>query len=714
MVSVWVVLWCGAAGTEEAEKAAGASARPAGAGDGAALADLDILGEDCPRVFFFRASEGFAANARMEYPRWERSFERLMGIMGKALDEEVIGREARNGEFFTRFKRSHPRQVVLLHMNGNARDPRWHGERFAAGQWLYYNGARVSKDVPAEAGESEIHVNNPALFRVQTGRYRTANEDVGLCELDASGRPDWSRSEQVQLVSIDRQRKVLRVKRGCYGTRPRAFVAGRAYAAAHVTEGPWGAKNNLLWAYNYSTRCPKDDHGRSCGGVFAEHLAEVFGPGGKLEAFDGLEFDVLHHVCPPLRGNRGSDCDADGQADGGFFDGVNEYGRGVIEFCGDLRRRLGERRIIQADCTLGAEGEAAQRAFGLLNGVESEGWPRLRDYTHFHDWSGGLNRLGYWRANSRGPVLSYVNHKFIMPGEKPGQTLMPELPFGVHRLVFAAAVMSDAAICYSLPPADKAGELIGVWDELWMGEEKKLGYLGKPLGPAVHLALERPDLLKGIGLPPSSQLAGRLATDDAKLSVADGVLTARAKANKAASFRLRLAGLACPEGELVVRLKASADPPRGMPRECARIVKISLVEPGRPAAASMPKGAERPPQYLMAYLGEKAFEATFYFRQARPTAGVELEFESAGPVRIEALTAHAHGDTMVRAFERGAVLANPSKRPYTFDLGRLWPGRAFRHLKATQGQDTAANDGSAVGDSLTLQALEGLFLVRTR
>ena len=50
----------------------------------------------------------------MTYENWEADFDRLMGIMGKALDEEVIGREARNPEWFTRFKRDNPRQVVLL------------------------------------------------------------------------------------------------------------------------------------------------------------------------------------------------------------------------------------------------------------------------------------------------------------------------------------------------------------------------------------------------------------------------------------------------------------------------------------------------------------------------------------------------------------------------------------------------------------------------
>ncbi len=76
VMGVWAALWCGPAGAGEPRKAAGAAAPSAESGDRAGLADLDILGEDCPRAFFFRASEGFAANGRIEYPRWERAFGR--------------------------------------------------------------------------------------------------------------------------------------------------------------------------------------------------------------------------------------------------------------------------------------------------------------------------------------------------------------------------------------------------------------------------------------------------------------------------------------------------------------------------------------------------------------------------------------------------------------------------------------------------------------
>jgi len=68
------------------------------------LKNLTILGQDYPRVLFFRASEGAARRQGVDFEAWDAEFSRLMGIIGKCLDEEVLGSEARNPEFFSRFK----------------------------------------------------------------------------------------------------------------------------------------------------------------------------------------------------------------------------------------------------------------------------------------------------------------------------------------------------------------------------------------------------------------------------------------------------------------------------------------------------------------------------------------------------------------------------------------------------------------------------------
>jgi hypothetical protein len=148
----------------------GACLAPAtGAAPAAPAAPLDVITGGYPRAFFFRQAEEAAAAKKAEFAQWDRQFSPLMGIMGKALEEEVVGRSVTTN-FFTRFKRAHPSQAVLLHMNGNSRDPRYESQRFFAGHWLYYNGATITTDVPAQPGEVVIAVSNPALFDPDGGR----------------------------------------------------------------------------------------------------------------------------------------------------------------------------------------------------------------------------------------------------------------------------------------------------------------------------------------------------------------------------------------------------------------------------------------------------------------------------------------------------------------------------------------------------------------
>ncbi len=468
----------------------------------ASASDLALLGPDYPRVFFFRSAESMPYRSGMTYERWSEEYGRLMGIMGKCLDEEVLGREKFNPEWFSRFKREHPKQAVLLHFNGNARDPRYATEKYFAGHWVYREATAIIADVPAEPGETEIRVADASDFRTGSGRYRSSNDDVALFGVTADGRHDWAHCEQVQLVSVDERANTIRVRRGCYGTRPLAFKSGQARAAAHMTEGPWGKTNNLLWYYNFADHCPKDAEGKTCADRLVDDLAVWFGKGGKLEAFDGLEFDVMFNE------TRG-DTDGDGVADDGVVGGVNRYGIGMVAFARQLRERLGPGRIIQGDGALGPGGARSQRAFGYLNGIESEGWPNLDDWA-FDDWSGGLNRFSFWNANAFAPAFSYMNHKWVepVPG-KPGEHRDADVPFARHRLAFAAAQLTDAVITYASQPPNGERGVCGIWDEFVCGAENRLGWLGRPLGPAVRLAAAAPDAL--VGEPLGSRITGAVS-----------------------------------------------------------------------------------------------------------------------------------------------------------------------------------------------------------
>jgi len=120
------------------------------------------------------------------------------------------------------------------------------------------------------------------------------------------------------------------------------------------------------------------------------------------------------------------------------------------------------------------------------------------------------------------------------------------------------------------------------------------------------------------------------------------------------------------------------------------------------------------PVRLMTWVGARDFRSSFFVR-AVGSKGVDVAVtvEGGEPVTLSAVSAHAAPDAMARVFERGIVLANPSLSPVTFDLRTLSPGRTYRRLRATPGQDGEVNTGAAAGDTVTLGGRDALFLVRT-
>jgi hypothetical protein len=117
----------------------------------------------------------------------------------------------------------------------------------------------------------------------------------------------------------------------------------------------------------------------------------------------------------------------------------------------------------------------------------------------------------------------------------------------------------------------------------------------------------------------------------------------------------------------------------------------------------------------MTWVNERVFPSSFYYRHIQ-SEEVDLSFNIEGKqaVTLRSLTAHAHADAICRVFEGGIVLANPSLKPYTFDLKDLSPGRQYRRIKATARQDVENNNGRPVGPTVTLGERDALFLVRVR
>jgi len=347
---------------------------------------------------------------------------------------------------------------------------------------------------------------------------------------------------------------------------------------------------------------------------------------------------------------------------------------------------LGENRLVMAD----GWSPRNQRAFAILNGIEAEGWPSLSD-AQVEDWSGGLNRQSFWIANSRAPNLSYINHKF-QSGDSDFNA-NAQFPFATHRLVFAGAVFTDSAICYSLLPPVEKGELVGIWDELWMGQEQKVGWLGKPATSAIHLAEKQGDLLAKLTL---QELLARFQGVGLNFSLDSNAVKIAANDVNTNTMRFRIA-LPTNGADLVVAFNAKAAPSHGNAPEVARMAQINF---GTNAASAL-------------WINQNAFKYYHYRGDVRGDQ-VELDFEVEGsePLWLSKIAAYAYPDAMYREFENGLVIANPSLRAFTFDLPALFPNKTWRRLRGSSLQDTKTNDGSVVAGAITLGARDALFLVR--
>ncbi len=639
----------------------------------------ELFTEGYPRAFFFRQSESLT---KLGYDDWNKTFNRLGGIIGKCLNEEIPERDT-NIPFFTQFKLEHPGQLVMLHYNGNGRDPRDNGYKFYAGHWLYFEGVKNRSEIKEEEGICEIEVEDAGIFKTKIGRYENANEDIGICRLTEDGKPDWDYSEQVQLVSVNLKKNTIKVRRAQYGSGAKQFDAGLALVSPHVTEGPWGENNNIMWLYNHSTYCPKDKYGKTCDDILVEELVERLSSNGELACFDGVEFDVLWNEVNHATFGRKVDTNADGKGDNGIINGVNEYSAGVFNFCKQLREKIGPEKLIMAD----GMTSQFQRGINYLNGIESEGWPIHRD-PEIKDWSGGWNRHLFWNQNAFQPAFSFINFKYIKNTELP--------PEGRQRLVWAVAQLLDARITHSGYTIKRPEDGIhrSIIDEFVAGGRQQKYWLGKPLGETVRIALQQNDLLKGNGTKLTDEFLKKFSGDNAIFGKDGNSIKISARNNENCVFSINK--IPCDGPDLLVSVKLKCDPRRGYPEEMPRLLNVS---------------ESNNPYKLMSFVNGDWFHATFYFRDVQEkTIDLNFEMESNEPFWMKEFTVHAYPDVAYRKFENGLVLVNPSHHNYTFNISEIGGENPYYHLQATLGQDTKVNNGQKVGKTLTLQEREGMFL----
>ncbi len=666
---------------------------------------LDIMQQDYPRTFYFRQTE--RPEYYLNYQDWENEWKGLMGIQGKALAEELADRTMFHTKHYSQFKINNPEQLVLLHYNGNACDPMFETENFFDGHWLYTNGPKITEDLPENWTYSKVKVEDASYFVEFTGRFFDRKEDVAIVALDENGKPDWFYCEQAIIREIDYENNVLTIARGAYKDRPLSFKAGKARVVAHVVEGPWfggmetqNKGNNLMWFYNYSTTCPRDAEGRTCSDVVAETMAKRFIPGGSLYHFDGFELDVLfntlyHHSYFYLQDlgpgkKRAPDCNGDGIADMGYIDGVNVYERGVHEYIKKQREELD--KIDPNILFLADAGHKTQHSFGVLNGVESEG---------FHHWS-NINTHFFWNANAQEPVFSYINHKF-RPAS--GSDMYPG-----HRIALSAAMYAGSAIAQYVPqPPRNADGSVGIWDEFVNGTANQAGWMGKPIGKAVHLAEQEKDLLDG--KKPSKKLLNKMQFINCSATIENGMIKLQHDGSNS-RMNIIIPDLNLPRKEFTLAITGKADAKKGFDATYGRRYWVRPVNKSGESLLDSTEWYWKMRDRRFAYMNDKSFTNYIFFEDTDvPDVNIEISFEGEGTVYLEAVRLFEAPDAMYREFENALVITNPGIHDYTFDLENISPGNKYRRIKGFEYQDTATNSGKPVDDKVTLNK-DALFLVK--
>jgi len=665
----------------------------------AGLDNLKIFTEGYPRVWVFRVAESRACKCA-PYPNcfsvWFTAVQRCHGIEGKVLNIEHIAKSDAL-PYFQLFKQYRPHQVVLAHVCGNScKNENSQDWAPYAGHWLYWEGCKITQDVPAYKGNTVIHVEDASIFG-----FDNKLEDICLTELDGSGKPDWDTGEQVHMVSRDLQNSTITVERGMYGTAPRAYSANQAWAAAHVSYF-WGVGN---WVFNYSTECPLDDWNQPCWKVFSDRLSDKFASCNDLDVFDGVEFDILYHCAELANANgRKADGNGDGIGDDLIFDGVNTYGKGVMLFLKRLREQMGNDKLIMADqMTL-----KHVRGFGIMNGIEHEGWPVLND-PNLWGWNGAMNRALFWNQNGAIPRISYTAYKYKPSGE------WIKLPWNKARLVLAANCFTKSGIAvggvYTYvnsdpePEPDESASSFGIFDELRRGTEREKSWLGHLICQQ-RLALTTTDQLNGQGVEITDDFINRWSGTSMNFSrvTKDGKTALRI--TKSSDGNMEFVCGSIPTGggpDVVISFYVKCDTLPDYPSEVGRFLMMSPV--------TMNLSSKD-----MTWMNNKDwFHCVFYFSSVIGNPK-DFQFRAEGKedMWIADFTVHHHPDVFYSKYDNGLILANPARQDsFTFKVGSLFSGESYKRITGSSKQDPTFNDGSAVGSTITLGPQDAIFLIKT-
>jgi len=382
----------------------------------------------------------------------------------------------------------------------------------------------------------------------------------------------------------------------------------------------------------------------------------------------------------------------------GIIDGIDTYEKGVAEFVRKTRDKLDKVRpeiLFMADADY-----CTQRSFYFLNGVETEGYGKVED--GIVNWSNLINVHGFWNENACQPSVSYLNHR------------LPVARWATHRVAFSSAVYTGSAVCQASSPPRNPDGSFGIYDELIKGQAKEAAWLGAPKTPAIHLVLQEEDILQGKAV--SNTLLQNIKMKSGTAAIENNALLLQGLDDSDSdSITFIIPGVDLPTHEFTLIIGSSCAAMKKYYPEQARIVTVRPVDRNGNSVLDDHEWWFQHKDRRWGYINDKPYDNYFFFHYVpAQTVDIEICIESKEPVTIESIRLFTAPDAMYRVFENGMVITNPGIHPYTFNLAELSPGNTYRRILGTEYQDRETNNGERVGDKVTIDKHDALFLCRTQ
>ena len=669
------------------------------------LGNKTVLTGDYPRAFFFRLPQRKMVQS---YEDWAHEFGRANGMLVKVGIEEIAALpHEKVMDYMNRFAKENPEKLVTLHYNSFAHDP--HSIEpgvFAPQHWLWLPGKNPSKDLKAT---DKVVIFDESLEGVfvddgKFGRYSDIKDDVLIIEVDKNGNRNWDHYEYATVEKVDGDK--LKLKRGQFGTVARDWKAGSFYVAPVASMGPYGSlkeNNNKLWVYNITELAPKDASGNHTADVIAERLADLLDKDGPLSHIGAVAFDLPFFDIEPRKfSGRRADANNDGIEDGAVIDNVNYWGEGTHTYYAKVKAKFGDNKILTAD----TQYIFNQRAVDVLDGMEHEG---VIDHADGYKASANtLNHFTYFqRFNKSKLAYNYTFYK-----DKSKDQHLPHMQKGRWGFTLVQALGETWGINnqYEDVHADQYnggtivksdnGYFFQHLDELNKGEENVYNWLGQPIGDMRRLGMEAESYW-------TDDFLTHVKAVNADIEIRDGELIVKSKYPHQNKTRFVFKDMELPEGDMLLYYdtKALTKLVLGDSKQVDSPYQVEISVKGL-------KSEEHKPHHpILAYTGPEDYHTNMaYFREAGPSK-VDIEViinGGAGEWSFKNFHLSNAVPAIVREFEHGVVLNNPSVSEYCFDTAMLFPSAKLKRIKGKQ--NPALNNGEKVVEPVCLKSLNGIVL----